>query len=131
VALFHEMLQNDLAREQKVDPKLGPNEKKALQLLSALREMPVSSDRERAILASAQQAIRVGKFQQLHRDLNKLQKAVKDTAVAPSILLEKVMVILGKYPILADADPIQARPAEPVPLVHARLPEIIISESFI
>lgn len=131
IALFHEMIQEDLAREQKVDPKLGPNEKKALQLLAALREMPVSSDKERALLASAQQAIRVGKFQQLHRDLNKLQTAIKETKVAPSILLEKVVVILGKYPIAPDAEPTPTiKSVEPAPVGSVRLPEIIISESF-
>jgi superfamily II DNA or RNA helicase len=131
IGLFHEMLQEDLARDQKVDPKLGPNEKKALQLLSALRQMPVSSEKEQALLDSAQQAIRVGKFQQLHRDLNKLQKAVKDTPVAPSILLERVVAILTKYPITPDAPPAPAAtPAEPAAGAGHRLPEIIISESF-
>ena len=133
VARFHDMLQEDLAREQKVDPKLGPNEKKALQLLSALRQMPVSSEKEQSLLDAAQQAIRVGKFQQLHRDLNKLQKAVKDTPVAPAILLERVIAILTKYPIAPDAPPAPAAPSvEPEPVVAAaRLPEIIISESFV
>jgi superfamily II DNA or RNA helicase len=133
VARFHDMLQEDLAREQKVDPKLGPNEKKALQLLSALRQMPVSSEKEKSLLDAAQQAIRVGKFQQLHRDLNKLQKAVKDTPVAPAILLERVIAILTKYPIAPDTPPAPAAPSvEPAPTVAAaRLPEIIISESFV
>ena len=133
VARFHDMLQEDLAREQKVDPKLGPNEKKALQLLSALRQMPVSSEKEQSLLDAAQQAIRVGKFQQLHRDLNKLQKAVKDTPVAPAILLERVIAILTKYPIAPDAPPAPAAPSvEPEPAgAAARLPEIIISESFV
>ncbi len=132
IGLFHDMLQQDLARDQKVDPKLGPNEKKALQLLSALRQMPVSSEKEQALLESAQHAIRVGKFQQLHRDLNKLQKAVKDTPVAPSILLERVVVILSKYPITPDAQPAPSpAPAEPASVNTARLPEIIISESFV
>ena len=126
------MLQADLARDQKVDPKIGPNEKKALQLLAALHEMPVSSEKERSLIASAQHAIRVGKFQQLHRDLNKLQKAVKETPVAPSLLLERVVAILSKYPITPDHEPTPpAKPAEPVPVASARLPEIIISESFV
>lgn len=131
IGLFHDMLQEDLAREQKVDPKIGPNEKKALLLLAALHDMPVSSSKERTLLAAAQQAVRVGKFQQLHRDLNKVQKAVKATPVAPSVLLERVVAILGKYPITAE------EPVAPVPPVAEaggaagpRLPEIIISESF-
>ncbi|MDF9834019.1 superfamily II DNA or RNA helicase [Ereboglobus sp. PH5-5] len=131
IALFNNMLQEDLASEQKVDPKLGPNEKKALQLLSALRQMPVSSEKECALLESAQHAIRVGKFQQLHRDLNKLQKAVKGTPVAPSILLERVVAILGKYPIAPDEEAPPERPGEHTPRTAVRMPEIIISESFV
>ncbi len=132
IGLFHEMLQEDLAREQKVDPKIGPNEKKALMLLAALHDMPVSSAKERALLAAAQQAVRVGKFQQLHRDLNKVQKAVKTTAVAPSVLLERVVAILSKYPLTAEEAPAPVPPATPVASGAAgpRLPEIIISESF-
>ena len=132
IGLFHDMLQEDLAQEQKVDPKLGPNEKKALQLLSALRQMPVSSEKEQALLESAQNAIRVGKFQQLHRDLNKIQKAVDATPVAPSLLLERVVAILAKYPLTSDAPPAPSvSPAEPASVAGTRLPEIIISESFI
>ncbi|MCX6939993.1 MAG: hypothetical protein NTX09_04510, partial [Verrucomicrobia bacterium] len=78
-------------------------------------------------------AIRVGKFQQLHRDLNKLQKAVAATPVAPSLLLERVVAILGKYPIAPDAEVSSSptRASEPAPPTAARLPEIIISESFV
>lgn len=132
IGLFHDRLQEDLAREQKVDPKIGPNEKKALMLLAALHDMPVSSAKERALLTVAQRAVRVGKFQQLHRDLNKVQKAVKNTPVAPSVLLEKVMTLLGKYPITGEEEPAPLPPAEPVATgaTGPRLPEIIISESF-
>ncbi|HEY4248448.1 MAG TPA: helicase-related protein [Lacunisphaera sp.] len=132
IGIFHGMLQDDLAREQKVDPKLGPNERKALQLLSALRQMPVSSEKEQSLIESAQHAIRVGKFQQLHRDLNKVQKAVKETPVAPSILLERVVAILNKYPIAIEVPPAPATAtANPFSPAAAHLPEIIISESFI
>ena len=79
-----------------------------------------------------QSAIRVGKFQQLHRDLNKLQKAVAATPVAPSLLLERVVAILAKYPLTSDAPPAPSvSPAEPASVAGTRLPEIIISESFI
>ncbi len=133
IGLFHDMLQEDLARDQKVDPKLGPNEKKALKLLSDLRHMPISSEKEQALLDSALQAVRVGKFQQLHRDINKLQKAVDRTPVVASVLLERVVAILGKYPLASDiASPATAsRPVETAPVSAARLPEIIISESFV
>lgn len=132
IGLFHEMLQEDLAREQKVDPKAGPNEKKAMQLLSALREMPVSSEKERALLDAAQRAIRVGKYQQLHRDINKLQKAVKATPVVPALMLERVLAILDKHHITAaEEEPAAPPDNQPAMPPSQSLPEIIISESFV
>jgi hypothetical protein len=132
IGLFHEMLQEDLAREQKVDPKAGPNELKALQLLSALRDMPVSSEKERALLDAAQRAIRVGKYQQLHRDINKLQKAVKAVPVVPAIMLERVLTILDKHHVtVAEEEPAAPPERQPALPPSQRLPEIIISESFV
>lgn len=132
INLFHEMLQEDLARDQKVDPKLGPNEQKALQLLSALRDMPVASEKDQALLEAAQRAIRVGRYQQLHRDINKLQKAVKATPVVPAIMLERVLAILEKHHVtVADEAPAPSSDRPPAPATSLHLPEIIISESFV
>ncbi len=59
-------------------------------------------------------------------------RTLKETSVAPSILLERVVAILTKYPITPDAPPAPAAtPAAPAPVAAARLPEIIISESFL
>lgn len=132
IALFNDKLQEDLARDQKVDPKIGPNEKKALEHLSDLCDVHIASEKEQALLEAARHAVRVGKFQQLHRELNKLIKAVKAVPVKNAILLERTLAILAKYPIAPDSEfePPAPSPAEPPSVAAARVPEIIISESF-
>ena len=80
------------------------------------------------MLLAARDAIKRGKFQNLQRDINKLQKAVKKTPLKPVLLLEKMIVILKKYPLQNEAD-------EPILEVVQKSiktfnPEIIISESY-
>src|SRR5262249_6241254 len=71
---FREKLEADAARELAVDHTLGPNEQNAIRLLAAAAGMPNVSAAEKAWLIAAQHAIKLGKFQDLHRKLNKLQR---------------------------------------------------------
>lgn len=61
--------------------------------------MQIASPSERELLINAKTAIRLGKFQHLQRDINKLAKAIKTAPLKPSILLEEVIKILNKFPL--------------------------------
>lgn len=66
----------------------GPNEKKALAYLDGFVSVPNITDEEVVLIRKAQRAISTGKFQQLQRDINKLQSATKKTPVKIVVLLE-------------------------------------------
>ena len=84
---------------------------------------------EKELLQNSKIAIRLGKFQNLQRDINKLAKAIKASPLKPAILLEEVIKVLDKYPLqVIEDDSLQAMP--PIFNLKEFKPEIIISESF-
>ena len=102
VADFREKLEVDAARELAVDHTLGPNEQKAIRLLAPPR-MPNVSAAEKALLTAAQHAIKLAKFQDLPRKLNKLQKDASAKSgkriVSTAAYLDKLMEIVRAYPL--------------------------------
>ena len=116
---------------QKVSPSQGPNEKKAIAYLDGFTNVPNMMDEELALIQKAKRAITTGKFQQLQRDINKLQNATKKTPVKTVVLLEQLMKIITSYPLehieLANSDSQTTSPKENG---EQLIPEIVISESF-
>ena len=80
-------------------------------------------------MLNAKNAIRIGKFQQLQRDINKLARAVKKTPLKPAILLEETIKVLNKYPLQKIEDDNDSF-HQPIFNTKVFKPEIIISESF-
>lgn len=125
---FANKQEEEKARDRKIDVKQGPNETKALNYLDAFLNLPFSNEADKELLLLAKEAIRKGKFQNLQRDINKLQKAVKKTPLKPVLLLEKVIAILKNYPLQKDeVEPATEVVVKPINIFN---PEIIISESF-
>lgn len=131
---FAEKIEAEKARDKKVEVTQGPNEKKALAYLDAFMNFDFTSTSDKELLLKAKEAIRLGKFQNLQRDINKLQRSVKQTPLKPVHLLDKMIDILKAYPLMqerednkSDAPPPQL---DSVVLKTLLNPEIIISESF-
>ncbi len=129
VNLFANKLEEEKSKERKIDTTQGPNEKRALSFLDALTNIQIANSKEKETLLNAKTAIRLGKFQHLQRDINKLAKAVKASPLKPAILLEETMKILNKYPLQTIEDD-GAQTMQPVFNIKEFKPEIIISESF-
>lgn len=109
----------------------GPNEKKALAYLDGFIHVPNITDDEIVLIEKAKRAISSGKFQQLQRDINKLQNATKKAPVKVVILLEQLMKIITSYPlehIELNIHEVQA--TNQIKVTKELMPEIIISESF-
>lgn len=126
---FAKKIEEQKARHLKVDMSKGPNEKKAISYLDAFENLNITHPDEKIRIQLAKKAIRVGKFQNLHRDLNKLENSVKKTPVKPVVQLEKMMNILAKYKLeqVIDENLDQVQ----LSFNFSELkPEIIISESF-
>jgi len=125
---FANKQEEEKSRDRKMDVTQGPNEKKALSYLDGFLNLPFSNSNDKELITQAKEAIRKGKFQNLQRDINKLQKAVKKTPLKPVLLLEKVIAILKNYPLQSELE----EPTADIVLkpISVFTPEIIISESF-
>ena len=88
--------------------------------------LSIVTKEESLLIEKAKQAITTGRFQQLQRDVNKLQKTTKNTPVTPTILLERLMGIISAYPL----EHIRKGVIDTKTESKEQMPEIIISESF-
>ena len=131
IEVFSEKEEEAKAVTKKVVTNQGPNEKKALSYLDALVHAPNITDEEVDLIEKAKCAISTGKFQQLQRDINKLQNAVKKAPVKTVVLLERVMKIITSYPLEhIRLNNFEAQAISKEQYVKELMPEIIISESF-
>ena len=128
IQVFAEKVEDEKAKDKKVDVTQGPNEKSAIAYLDAILSLPLTNDAETQLIIIAKEAIRKGRFQNLQRDINKLKRAVKKSPLKPVIILEKVMAILKSYPLKQEEEEIY----QEVQIIKPKVlnPEIIITESF-
>lgn len=128
IQVFADKIEDEKAKDKKVDTTQGPNEKNAIAYLDAMLHLPFINDKETQLIIIAKEAIRKGRFQNLQRDINKLQKAVKKAPLKPVLILEKVITILSSYPLKQEEEEIH----QEVQVIKPRVlnPEIIITESF-
>ena len=128
IQVFVEKIEDEKAKDKKVDTTQGPNEKNAIAYLDAMLRLPFINDKETQLIIIAKEAIRKGRFQNLQRDINKLQKAVKKAPLKPVIILEKIIEILNSYPLKQEEEEIDRE----IQAIKPRVlnPEIIITESF-
>lgn len=128
IQVFADKIEDEKAKDKKVDTTQGPNEKNAIAYLDAMLHLPFINDKETQLIIIAKEAIRKGKFQNLQRDINKLHKAVKKAPLKPVIILEKIIGILNSYPLKQEEEEIY----QEVQVIKPRVlnPEIIITESF-
>jgi superfamily II DNA or RNA helicase/HKD family nuclease len=74
---FHDKIQQEIASTQVVDTTQGPNEKKALAYLDGFLSFPFASEQEKKLIKAAKLSVKLGKFQKLQRDINKLKRIQK------------------------------------------------------
>ena len=131
IEVFSEKEEESKAVTKKVVTNQGPNEKKALSYLDALVHAPNITDEEVDWIEKAKRAISTGKFQQLQRDINKLQSAVKKAPVKTVVLLERLMKIITSYPLEhVGLNNFEDQAISKERYVKELILEIIISESF-
>lgn len=126
---FHEKIQQEIASTQVVDTTQGPNEKKALAYLDGFLTFPFASEQEKKLIKAAKQAIKLGRFQKLQRDVNKLKRDTKVTKLKAVDLMDAMIKIINLYPV-EQADTMEDRPMVTIRSYEKLKPEIIISESF-
>lgn len=131
IEIFSEKEEDAKAATKKVVTTQGPNEKKALAYLDGFVHVPNITDEELTLIEKAKRAISTGKFQQLQRDINKLQSATKKAPVKIVILLEQLMKIITSYPLEhVELNTHEDQAVNRIKATKELVPEIIISESF-
>jgi hypothetical protein len=125
---FSELVEEEKARNKKIDNTQGPNEKKANVFLDAILNSNIANENERVLILKAKEALRQGKFQNLQRDINKFQRAIKKSPLKPIVVLENTIKILNTYPLINEVQ--ESLVIEKDTNVHPMNQEIIITESF-
>ncbi len=126
---FQEKIQQEIASNLVVDTTQGPNEKKALAYLDGFLTFPFASDEEKRLIRVAKQAIKLGKFQKLQREVNKLKRDTKVVKLNAVDLMDAALKIIKRYPVL-QVENMEERPTVTIRSYEKLKPEIIISESF-
>jgi superfamily II DNA/RNA helicase len=126
---FDRKVAEEASRNIVVDTTQGPNEKKALAYLDGYLKFPFISTEEKEKIKAAKQAIKLGKFQKLQREVNALKRNLKKTPLQPVEMLDAMLKIIGKYPIEIE-DNGDNRPTVTIKSYNNLKPEIIISESY-
>jgi superfamily II DNA/RNA helicase/HKD family nuclease len=129
ILLFSDLLEKEKAKDKKIDTTQGPNEKKANAYLEGWQNSQLLNEEERALIIKAKEALRLGRFQNLQRDINKFQRTLKKFPLKPAIILEKVIEILKAYPLMNEET--EQEYEKKILRVKTLNPEIIITESFI
>lgn len=126
---FNEKIRTEALGTQVVDVTQGPNEKKAQSYLDGFLTFPFASDDDKRLIKATKLAIKLGKFQKLQRDVNKLQRDTKKIKLKPVDLLDALIKIINQYPV-SQAESMDDRPAVTIRSFEKLKPEIIISESY-
>lgn len=129
VEIFNQLDNQTKASDKKVNTLQGPNEKKAIAYLDGFIHIPEISEQEKELIYKAKRAITTGRFQQLQRDINKLQSSTKNVAINPVLLLERLIGIITQYP-LGSIGLNSNKSTIMIKSGKEYSPEIIISESF-
>lgn len=129
---FRERAAEAAVAEKALDNNPGPNERRALEFLDAFLKLDLLSDAEKDLVRFAKLAVRKAKFQNLQKDINRLQKSVREVKVTMSVLADKLLALLRGYPLEQEAALSKSKEIHPSePIASAGLPGIILSESFI
>lgn len=129
VEIFNQLDNQTKVSDKKVNTSQGPNEKKAIAYLDGFIHIPEISEKEKELISKAKRAITTGRFQQLQRDVNKMQSSTKNVAIKPVLLLERLIGIITQYPL----ESIGLNTNTSTIMIKSGndySPEIIISESF-
>lgn len=117
----------------RVNAKLGPNEKKAIGILGDCLKQEFTSDFEKELIGLALKTIKIGRFQNLPREVNKIKKESIKKGRTRMEELELMIKILENYPLQEEiSEPFTKDDSlnKTKRFIQAK-PQIIISESFI
>lgn len=125
---FIQQIQEKIIAEQQV-PHLTPREISAVSYLKAFSNLDISNVKEKQRIQEAIKWIRLGRSQNLSRDIQKLKRNQAKTPVAPVKQLEAIIDIINKHMPETEQQPDDDLPATKPQA--SQLPKIIISQSYV
>lgn len=124
---FKEQATSEALGTQTVEYTPSPNERRALTCLDTFLSLSFVSDEEKHLIQAGKLALRRARFQNLQRQINQLQRSVKNVHVAPAVQADQLVALLRAYPLLEQVE-------KPAATVNPRLldtpPDIVLTESF-
>jgi superfamily II DNA or RNA helicase/HKD family nuclease len=127
IALFKQQLEVEKQAERTVVINNSPAEKAANSYLEAIISLQLANKQEQELLLSTKEALNLGRFQKLSKEISKLQKSLKKVSMPPAKQLDAVISIAKKYPLTESKEKQELEKTENN---NKFVPEIIISESF-
>ncbi len=127
ITLFEQQLEIEKQTERAVVISQSPAEKQALNYLTAIISLQLADNQEQELLLLAKEAINLGKFQKLAKEISTLHKNLKKVSIPPAKQLETVIKIAKNYPLQENEE---KQEPEKTTKTEKFIPEIIISESF-
>ncbi len=127
LAYFETQMQDKIIREQQM-PELSSQQRAAIKYLSAFPKLEITDQEENQQLEQAIEWAKLGRSQNLIRDIVKLERSQKKNLTVPSKQLEALIKIIAKH-----APNITERNADdrPLELEIIAFPKIIISQSYV
>ena len=127
ITLFKQQLEIEKQSERTVVVSQSPAEKQALSRLEATLNLQLADNQEKELLILATEAVNLGKFQKLSKEISTLHKNLNKVTIPPAKQLEAVIKIAKNYPLY---DNEKKQEPEKATKNDKFTPEIIISESF-
>jgi superfamily II DNA or RNA helicase/HKD family nuclease len=127
IALFKQQLEVEKQAERTIVINNSPAEKAANSYLEAIISLQLANKQEQELLLLAKEALNLGRFQKLSKEISKLQKSLKKVSMPPAKQLDAVIAIAKKYPLKESEE---KQDPEKTDKNNKFVPEIIISESF-
>jgi superfamily II DNA/RNA helicase len=127
IALFKQQLEVEKQAERTIVINNSPTEKAANSYLEAIISLQLANKQEQELLLLAKEALNLGRFQKLSKEISKLQKSLKKVSMPPAKQLDAVIAIAKKYPLKESEE---KQDPEKTDKNNKFVPEIIISESF-
>ncbi len=127
LAYFMEQVQDKIIKEQQA-PELTPQQRTAINYLQAFINLDITHAREQQRIAGAIEWVKLGRYQNLPREIAKLQRSQKNSPVVPARQLEALIKIIDKHAPETTVNDSDEPPAE---LQANERPRVVISQSYL
>ena len=127
LAHFMEQLQDKIIKEQQT-PELTSRQSTAIHYLSAFLKLDITNADEQQCIRQAIEWVKLGRYQNLPREVIKLQRRLRKTPVVPALQLEAIINIIDKHMPYVIASENDESPAEPK---DSEPPRVVISQGYL